>query len=526
MFTLPSVAEPLAAISRAPQPLASETRSPAVLYDLAWGKSWPRHGGIVHKTEIGQVNTEDELYFDGGVDAIPNALTYDCLEDIGKVTAALWMTPGFLDVLVVREEYDRVRKILESIEHKAFVVTGHPGIGTTTFLFYLLLYRLERKLPTAVQFSNHHYFVFDEHGARARQLCHNDPGLQNCWALSDSNSFVVAPYHSFQCRAQRVIHITPPEPSRWKQWAKHCAAAILYMDLPKVMEIGAVLKELRLDAAVTLGLVGRWGPSMRTIITLVKYPALTPQYHHAAEGAGRDLAMMTFSALVASGVGRIPTSQSSEILFIRPEGGTDRFIANLTIPTKFLSEILHCHTSLLPSDKLFDLFGKLSSYHLTRTSAGSFHEMDMHHHMCIGGNALHLYRVDTQGQMELMPPSRVLPGTKFSLQRASAAQSFYWMSAVVDLPGIDGIYGDINGDVFALQATTAVDHVDPHEGLKQAWMAMPTRQHCQWNYVLVCRSQDEVEPVLDVFMPHLKDLKVGATTQNVTVWISVVTFMP
>lgn len=282
-------------------------------------------------------------------------------------------------------------------------------------------------------------------------------------------------------------------------------------------------KELRLDAAFTLGLVGKWGPLMRTIITLVKYPALTPQYHHAAEAAGRDLAMMPFPALVASGVGRIPTSQSSEILFIRP--GTDSFIANLTIPTKFLSELLHCPSSLLPSDKLYDLFGKLSSYHLTRTSAGSFHEMDMHRHMCIDGIALLLYRVDTQGQMELMPPSRVLPGTKFSLQRAPAAQSFYWMSAVVDFPGIDGIYGDINGDVFALQATTVADHVDPHEGLRQAWMAMPTRQHCQWNYVLVCRSQDEVEPVLDVFMPHLKDLRVGAKN-TVTVWISVVTFMP
>ncbi len=119
----------------AAEPLASESRSPAALYDLAWGKSWPRHGGILHKAEIGQVNADDELYFDGGVDAIPNAFTYDCLEDIGKVTAALWMTPGFLDVLVVREEYDRVRKILESIEHKAFVVTGHPGIGTTCNLF-------------------------------------------------------------------------------------------------------------------------------------------------------------------------------------------------------------------------------------------------------------------------------------------------------------------------------------------------------------------------------------------------------
>ncbi|KAF9012132.1 hypothetical protein BDZ89DRAFT_916736, partial [Hymenopellis radicata] len=122
---------------------------------------------------------------------------------------------------------------------------------------------------------------------------------------------------------------------------------------------------------------------------------------------------------------------------------------------------------------------------LTRTWAGWRHEMNMHRHMCTEGNIVHLYGIGKQGQMDLMSPNRVLCGTESSLKCAPAAQSFYWMPSVVDFPGIDGILGDINGDVFALQATTAADHANPRDGLKQAWTAMSTRAHCHWNYVLV-----------------------------------------
>ncbi|KAF9017595.1 hypothetical protein BDZ89DRAFT_960923 [Hymenopellis radicata] len=434
---------------------------------------------------------------------------------------------GFPDILVVREQYDVVRKMLERTDRQAFVVTGHPGIGKTTFLLYLLLYRFERKLSTAVQLSNDHYFIFDEHGARARQLTYNDPRLQKCWALANSNNSLTQPCRVFSSRAQRVIQITPPTPERWKEWAKQCRAAIIVMDLPKVMEIGAVLKELRLDVAVTLSLVGRWGPSIRTVITIVEDPGLVPQYHAAAKGAGRDLAMMPSSALVASGVGRLPTSHTSNILFIRPEGGSTGSLTpsvKRTIPTKFLSEFLDGPSTLLTSESSLDLFMWLSSHSLltlTRTCAGWRHEMDMHRHMCTEGNVVHLYGIGKQDQMDLMSPSRVLSGTESSLKCAPAAQGFYWMPSVVDFPGIDGILGDINGDVFALQATTVADHVDPHEGLKRAWTAMSTRAHCHWNYVLVCSSQEDVEALLDVFVPQLKDLKLGDQCP-VKVWVSVI----
>ncbi|RPD82822.1 hypothetical protein L226DRAFT_565350 [Lentinus tigrinus ALCF2SS1-7] len=62
------------------------------------------------------------------------------------------------DVLVIRPEYEFLRETLETgylQEDDAVVVTGQPGIGKTVFLLYLLnlLYRLQRKLPTAIQLS-------------------------------------------------------------------------------------------------------------------------------------------------------------------------------------------------------------------------------------------------------------------------------------------------------------------------------------------------------------------------------------
>ncbi|KAF8996097.1 hypothetical protein BDZ89DRAFT_971246, partial [Hymenopellis radicata] len=485
------------------------------LYDLAWGKSWPHHAGTVYKTEIGQVNADDELYFDGGVEGITDSFTYDCLDDVGKATATLSMIMGFPDILVVREEYDWIGTMHNLVHFRILI----SCLGKRIFLLYLLLYRLERKLPTAVQLSNNHYYIFDEHGACARLLTDEDPRLQKCRALSDSNGSVVDPCEVFQSRAQRVIQMTPLTPKRWKAWAKQCGATIIVMDLPQVMEIGAVLKELRLDAAVTLSLVGKWGPFIRTIITLVEDHELVPQYHAAAKGAGRDLAMILLC------IRRLPTSHTSNILFIRPEGGSTGSLTpavKRTIPTKFLSEFLDAHSTLLPSESLLDLFVRLSSHSLlTRTWAGWRYEMDMHRHMCTEGNVVHLYGIGKQGQMNLISPNRVLSGTESSLKCAPAAQGFYWLPLVVDFLGIDGILGDINGDVFALQATTAADHVNPHDGLKQAWTAMSTRAHCHWHYVLVCSSQEDVEALLDVFVPHLKDLKLGDQCP-VKVWVCVI----
>jgi hypothetical protein len=113
-------------------------------------------------------------------------------------------------------------------------------LGKTTFLFYLLLYRLERKLPTAIQLGALHYFIFDEQGAKVHSLSESDPRLEKCWALTDSNDVVSQPCEVFKARAERAILTSSPKPERWKEWIKQKNGYCIISDLPSVPEIAAI----------------------------------------------------------------------------------------------------------------------------------------------------------------------------------------------------------------------------------------------------------------------------------------------
>jgi hypothetical protein len=115
-----------------------------------------------------------------------------------------------------------------------------PYLGTSTFLLYLLLHRLENRLPTAVQFGSYHYFIFDEKGARVNSLLYDDPRLRQCWALTDSNHNLLQPCEAFQNLAKRVILASRPKPERWREWIKQTGGYCIISDLPSVPEIAAI----------------------------------------------------------------------------------------------------------------------------------------------------------------------------------------------------------------------------------------------------------------------------------------------
>jgi hypothetical protein len=116
-----------------------------------------------------------------------------------------------------------------------------PYLGKTTFLFYLLLYRLEKKLPTAIQLDYEYYFIFDEQGAAVHPVSERDMRLKKCWALTDSNSMVVRPCPAFSSLAKYVILASSPRPQRWKEWIKEDDGSRIISDLPSVAEIAAIV---------------------------------------------------------------------------------------------------------------------------------------------------------------------------------------------------------------------------------------------------------------------------------------------
>lgn len=116
------------------------------------------------------------------------------------------------------------------------------ALDKSAFLLYLLLHRLERKQPTAIQFSPDWIFIFDRHGVDVRSAEDMDSvRLTDCWALADSNASLIEPCVAFQVHAERLVHTCLPSPDRWKTWIKQKEGKRIVSELPTLVEIAAIL---------------------------------------------------------------------------------------------------------------------------------------------------------------------------------------------------------------------------------------------------------------------------------------------
>ena len=117
------------------------------------------------------------------------------------------------------------------------------------FLLYLLLHRLECKLPTLVQFVRERFHVFREEGVStwksSAAWSEVIPNLEHheesrYWALCDSNQSVEVPCSACLAIDVRTIHFTSAKPERWKKWAKQRGAMLYVMGLPQKTEITVI----------------------------------------------------------------------------------------------------------------------------------------------------------------------------------------------------------------------------------------------------------------------------------------------
>jgi hypothetical protein len=63
---------------------------------------------------------------------VPLIFNYRYFKEIRSLKQALGAKPGqdYQDVLLVHDEYETLRQILEKKRCSSFVLTGHPGIGS------------------------------------------------------------------------------------------------------------------------------------------------------------------------------------------------------------------------------------------------------------------------------------------------------------------------------------------------------------------------------------------------------------
>jgi hypothetical protein len=121
-------------------PLAPDSgqQAASALHTRAWGKSWPQSKGTISKTEIFDKepgSVDHEIYGLTDILDVPSHFNYRYFKEIQNLKIALGTNPGqgdIEDVLVIREEYEKLRWALEDDLKglRSIVVTGHPGIGS------------------------------------------------------------------------------------------------------------------------------------------------------------------------------------------------------------------------------------------------------------------------------------------------------------------------------------------------------------------------------------------------------------
>ncbi|KAI0696938.1 hypothetical protein BC835DRAFT_1413996 [Cytidiella melzeri] len=137
--------------------------------------------------------------------------------------------------VLIRDEYEQAYTYIDEEHQRArldvrgkspsFVITGQPGNGKSTFLAYVLIKRLQRKLPTAVEIAGSGYVLFGEPGVvlylgREKPCNGRYKNLSDVWALSDSSPDNHIPCIAFRNSHSVLIQATCPEQHRWHEWAK------------------------------------------------------------------------------------------------------------------------------------------------------------------------------------------------------------------------------------------------------------------------------------------------------------------
>ncbi|KAL6301907.1 hypothetical protein BKA93DRAFT_827893 [Sparassis latifolia] len=132
---------------------------------------------------------------------------------------------------------------MEEPKH-SLIIVGHPGIGKTIFLFYVLTYRLQRGLSTFYQKNAHSVLYFHKSGVYSIPANQEPDSVDwesdDIWSLFDSNRTVKEPGELIGGdHAEWVlIEAASPRRERWREWPKYKGFVhFYYMKSPSFAEV-------------------------------------------------------------------------------------------------------------------------------------------------------------------------------------------------------------------------------------------------------------------------------------------------
>jgi hypothetical protein len=223
------------------------------------------------------------------------------------------------------------------------------------------------------------------------------------------------------------------------------------------------------------------------------------------------------SAIFEGSLDIIPKSEGSSLIFLCPnrEGKGRHFI-----PTPHLRTLFEGQCRKLENQEFLQLFFALSSNALTRPAASWAYEKLMHKRLGLGGGALSIFQSTITRTMQ--PSTHLLPGTLDDLKQAGINNSFYWIPYSANFPGVDGVLGDTEGHVYAIQATIAREHKSPVEGIKKVWKHMlpQVRTGRTWHYVVVTDTKGKATDYVEELS---SGLRLTGVPVDVDVWGCVLT---
>ncbi|KIM43170.1 hypothetical protein M413DRAFT_397524 [Hebeloma cylindrosporum] len=192
-----------------------------------------------HASDVEDLNQLWKMLWEGGVNPVKEVAVQrgsDPLQDT-EVPTTMKVLHGLPKLfapndMFIRDDYEKAWSIIETkIESgdNALVIIGHPGIGKTILLYYLLAIRLYRRQPTIFQFLPDKIFLFHANGVSVSddfQAFYSEGRSEDIWALVDCNSEVkrpapalcdcISPFFLIMASSPRasnwddVIHYMPP----------------------------------------------------------------------------------------------------------------------------------------------------------------------------------------------------------------------------------------------------------------------------------------------------------------------------
>ncbi|KAI0290088.1 hypothetical protein B0F90DRAFT_667656 [Multifurca ochricompacta] len=236
------------------------------------------------------------------------------------------------------EEWSKTRR---EHDNGGVVIIGHPGLGKTCFLLYLLFHRLSKGLRTAFQILPDSFVLFTDSGAEV--FAHRFGELPDgTWALADSNAKNPLPCNSFldACgpRDAFIVQTSSPDEKRYKTWKKEYNAYGYVMDCFSLTESVALGMIHGFNDQLIKDHCEKWGPSARIMMTLLKKPGLIPEHMRCVKEAARH-----FIHHFGVHTYNINPSPLSHTLFtIHPKGLSSEYrpIAIMRIETSYLNRFV------------------------------------------------------------------------------------------------------------------------------------------------------------------------------------------